>query len=73
MSPAAWRRVARAIEGPSEALDRLCLWAWRGCHRAEQRQAARAHRARRQGVTSARPGRAAAEVAGPDGGVPAAR
>jgi hypothetical protein len=39
VSPRAWQRLAKAIEGPSETLDRLCLWAWRGYHRAEQRQA----------------------------------
>jgi hypothetical protein len=41
MSPRAWQKLAKAIEGPSETLDRLCLWAWRGYHRAEQRQASR--------------------------------
>jgi hypothetical protein len=54
MSPHAWQRLAKAIEGPSETLDRLCLWAWRRYHRAEQRQTLRETRAWRRRVTPTR-------------------
>jgi hypothetical protein len=47
VSPRAWQKLAKAIEGPSEGLDRLCLWAWRGYHRAEERKASRPWSARR--------------------------
>ncbi len=39
MSPRGWERLARAIEGPSETLDDLCLWAWRHYHKAQAREA----------------------------------